>query len=210
MSKAPSLRTTVKRVPDRAEYDRGAIHEILDSALICHVGFVQESQPYVIPTIHVRRDESLYVHGATGSRMLKVLDRGGPICVTVTLLDGLVLARSAFHHSMNYRSAVVLGSARVVDDEQEKLDAMRALVEHASPGRWQDIRHPNKGEFARTKVLALSLEESSAKVRTGPPVDEEDDYALEVWAGVIPVEQKFGKPIDDPRLQGGANPPCVR
>jgi uncharacterized protein len=210
MSKAPSLRTTVRRVPDRAEYDRGAIHEILDSALFCHVGFVHEAQPYVIPTIHVRRDEFLYIHGAIGSRMLKVLCRGGPVCVTVTLLDGLVLARSAFHHSMNYRSAVVLGVARVIDDEQEKLDAMRALVEHASPGRWQQIRQPNKGEFARTKVLALSLEESSAKVRTGPPVDEEDDYALEVWAGVIPVEQKFGQPIDDPRLRGGANPPCVR
>ena len=203
---APSPRTSV-RVADRGVYDRAAIDAILDEALICHVGFVADGQPFVMPTIHARIDDRLYVHGAAATRMLRVMRSGAPVCVTATLLDGLVMARSAFHHSMNYRSAVVLGTAVEVTDAEEKLTVFRAIVEHVAPGRWADCRRPSSKEFARTRVLSLPISEASAKVRSGPPVDDEDDYALGVWAGEIPLRLTALPPIDDPALPSGIPPP---
>src|SRR5919106_371600 len=191
----PSVRTRIRK-SDRASYDRAAIDAILDEALICHVGFAVEDQPFVIPMIHARVDDRLYFHGAPATRMLRVMRRGAPVCVTVTLLDGLVMARSAFHHSMNYRSVVVLGTATEVTDAGQKLNALQAIVEHIAPGRWADCRRPNSKELVRTQVLSLSVSEASAKVRTGPPVDENEDYALGVWAGEIPLRLTASPPID--------------
>jgi nitroimidazol reductase NimA-like FMN-containing flavoprotein (pyridoxamine 5'-phosphate oxidase superfamily) len=190
-------RTTVRRLAARGVYDRDAIYAILDEALICHVGLVVDGQPVVIPTIHVRVGDTLYFHGAGASRMLRTLRGGVDACVTVTLLDGLVLARSAFHHSMNYRSVVVLGKGREVADREEKLRALDALVEHVVPGRAAIVRPPNELEIKQTLVVALPLSEASAKVRTGPPVDDEADYALDVWAGVVPVALVKGEPVKD-------------
>ena len=194
-------RTTVRRMADRGVYDREAIYAILDEALICHVGFVVPAdngvQPVVIPTIHVRVGDTLYFHGSAASRMLRSLRGGVEACVTVTLLDGLVLARSAFHHSMNYRSVVVLGKGREVTDRKEKLRALDALVEHVVPGRAAVVRAPNEMEIKQTLVIALPLAEASAKVRTGPPVDDEADYALDVWAGVVPMALVKGEPVED-------------
>ena len=198
----PSARTRVRK-SERAVYDRSAIDAILDEALICHVGFVVDGQPYVIPTIHARVEDRLYIHGAAATRMLRVMRGGAPMCVTVTLLDGLVMARSAFHHSMNYRSVVVLGTATEVTDAGQKLNALQAIVEHIAPGRWADCRRPNSKELVRTQVLSLSVSEASAKVRTGPPVDEDEDYALGVWAGEIPLTLTASPPIDDPVLLSG-------
>ncbi|HEV7919302.1 MAG TPA: pyridoxamine 5'-phosphate oxidase family protein, partial [Thermoanaerobaculia bacterium] len=175
-------RTTVRRLPKRGLYDRQTIHAIIDEALICHVGFVVEGAPVVIPTIHTRVGDTLYFHGSAASRMLRSLRGGVEACVTVTLLDGLVLARSAFHHSMNYRSAVVFGTAREVTDAAEKLQVLHALVEHVAAGRSADARPPNDKELRQTLVLALPIEEASAKVRTGGPVDDDEDYALPIWA----------------------------
>ncbi len=183
-----------------AVYDEAAIHAILDEGLICHVGFVVDGQPYVIPTIHVRIGETLYFHGSPASRMLRTMGQGVPVCVTVTLLDGLVLARSAFHHSMNYRSAVVFGTARLVDDPGEKGRALHGLSDHLIPGRWQEVRVPSPQELKATLVLALPIDEASAKARTGPPIDDEEDYALPVWAGVLPLRTVAGEPVADPRL----------
>ena len=180
-------RTRVRRHPERGAYDREAIDAILDEALICHVGFVVDGQPFVIPTIHARAGDTLYLHGASASRMLRTLESGVDVCVTATLLDGIVLARSVYNHSMNYRSAVVLGRARLVDDADEKLAALEAVVEHMVPGRWADARRPNGKELKATSVLALPLDEASAKIRTGPPSDFEEDEDLPVWAGVIPL-----------------------
>ncbi len=205
-----SPRTTVRRVPKRARYDRSTIDAILDEALLCHVGFVVEGQPYVIPTIHARVDDVLYVHGAVASRMLKVLATGVPVCVTVTLLDGLVLARSAFHHSMNYRSVVVLGTARPVTDRNELSRALHALVEHVVPGRSEEVRGPNAKELEATAVLAIPIDEVSAKVRTGGPVDEPEDHALGCWAGVLPLSLGVGAPVPDAALAPGIAPSaCV-
>jgi len=190
-------RTTVRRLAARGVYDREAIYAILDEALICHVGFVVDGQPVVIPTIHVRVGDTLYFHGSAASRMLRTLRGGVDACVTVTLLDGLVLARSAFHHSMNYRSVVVLGKGREVADREEKLRALDALVEHVTPGRAAVVRPPNEVEIKQTLVIALPLAEASAKVRSGPPVDDEADYALDVWAGVVPVALVKGEPVKD-------------
>jgi nitroimidazol reductase NimA-like FMN-containing flavoprotein (pyridoxamine 5'-phosphate oxidase superfamily) len=184
----PSKRTTVRRHPERGAYDRATIDAILDEALICHLGFVLEGQPYVIPTIHARDGDVLYIHGSPGSRMLRNVKEGVDICVTATLLDGLVLARSVYNHSMNYRSAVVLGRAHEVTDREEKLHAMERIVEHVVPGRWNDARQPNQGELDATTILTISLEEASAKIRSGPPKDFDDDLALPIWAGVIPLE----------------------
>lgn len=203
----PTPRTTVKRLPKRAKYDYETVYPILDQGLICHVGFAVEDQPYVIPTAYGRVDDKLYIHGSPASRMLRSLQNGIPVCVTVTLLDGLVLARSAFHHSMNYRSVVVFGTASVVSDPQEKLEALRAFTEHIIPGRWDEVRQPNPNELAGTLVLVLPLVEASAKVRTGPPVDDEADYELPVWAGELPLHLVAGTPIDDPRLQPEIAPP---
>jgi uncharacterized protein len=196
----PTERTTVKRLPARAAYDRAVVHQIIDEGLICHLGFVVDGQPFVIPTIHVRIDETIYVHGSPASRMLRTLEQGVPACVTVTHVDGLVLARSAFHHSMNYRSVVVLGTATIVNDAQKKLEVLHALTNHLIRGRWEEIRHPSPEELRRTLVLAIPIEEASAKVRVGPPLDEEEDYELPVWAGVLPLRVTASIPIADPRL----------
>jgi nitroimidazol reductase NimA-like FMN-containing flavoprotein (pyridoxamine 5'-phosphate oxidase superfamily) len=177
----------VRRHPERGQYDRESIDAILDEALICHAGFVVDGQPYVIPTIHARSGDVLYLHGSTASRMLRTLGEGVDMCVTVTLLDGLVLARSVYNHSMNYRSVVVLGRARDVTGAAEKLAALEAIVEHVVPGRWADARLPTRKELKATSVLALGLGEASAKVRTGPPGDFDEDLELPIWAGVIPL-----------------------
>ncbi len=190
-------RTRVRRLPKRGQYDAATIHAILDEALICHVGFVVEGAPVVIPTIHWRDGDTLYFHGSAASRMLRSLKNGVEACVTVTLLDGLVLARSAFHHSMNYRSVVVFGIAREVVDEDEKVRALDALVEHVVRGRSKEIRQPNDKELRQTLVLAMPLDEASAKIRTGGPVDDDEDYALPMWAGVLPLTLTPGEPIAD-------------
>jgi nitroimidazol reductase NimA-like FMN-containing flavoprotein (pyridoxamine 5'-phosphate oxidase superfamily) len=192
-------RTTLKRLPKRGTYDRDTLYAILDEALICHVGFVVNDAPVVIPTIHWRHEDTLYFHGSAASRMLRSLREGVEACVTVTLLDGLVLARSAFHHSMNYRSAVVFGTAREVTSREEKLRALDALVEHVVRGRSAEVRGPNESELRQTMLLALPIEEASAKIRTGPPIDDEEDYGLPVWAGVLPAALTFGTPIADER-----------
>jgi nitroimidazol reductase NimA-like FMN-containing flavoprotein (pyridoxamine 5'-phosphate oxidase superfamily) len=188
-------RTKVRRLPARASYEREAIYAILDEALICHVGFAVDNQPFVIPTIHWRDGDTLYFHGSAASRMLRTLRGGVDACVTVTLLDGLVLARSAFHHSMNYRSVVVFGKAREVTDREEKERALQTLVEHITPERAAAVRPPNEIELRQTLVLALPLYEASAKTRSGPPIDDEEDYALPVWAGVVPVSLVRGEPV---------------
>ena len=184
----PTERTQVKRLPKRAHYDQATVFQILDSGFVCHVGFCVDGQPFVIPTNYGRSGRTLYLHGSSASRMLKTLSAGVPVCVTVTHLDGLVLARSAFHHSVNYRSVVVLGTARLVDEPGEKMEALRIFTEHVVKGRWEEIRWPNEQETKATTVLALELQEVSAKVRTGGPLDDEPDYSLPVWAGVLPLE----------------------
>jgi len=207
----PTSRTRVVREPDRAVYDREEVYRLLDEGFICHVGFAVDGQPFVIPTSYGRKDAELYVHGSAASRMLRQLKTAVPVCVTVTLLDGLVLARSVFNHSMNYRSVVILGKATLVDDAQEKLAALRVLSEHILPGRWDDARQPNERELKATSVLRVPIEEFSAKMRTGPPIDDEEDYSFPTWAGVIPLEISVGQAIDDPRLEvGRAMPEYVR
>jgi uncharacterized protein len=196
----PSVRTRLVREADRAVYDRAAAYKILDEGFICHVGFVVDGQPFVIPTGYGRVGDCLYIHGSAASRMLRRVDEGIAVCVTVTLLDGLVLARSIFNHSMNYRSVVILGTAGAVSDAKEKLEALRLLSEHILPGRWVESRQPNEKELKATLVMRLPIEEFSAKVRQGPPVDDEEDYAFPTWAGVIPLEMVAGKPVNDPRL----------
>lgn len=200
MSYAPTARTTVRRLKKRAAYDKPTVHAILDAGYICHIGFVVNAQPFVIPTLYGREDDVLYFHGAMASRMLKSLASQIDACVTVTLVDGLVLARSAFHHSLNYRSVVVLGKARFVDDPEEKMHALQVITDHVIPRRWQEVRGPNALEMKQTTVIALSLQEVSAKVRTGPPVDDDEDYALPIWAGVIPLETHMGQAIGDERV----------
>jgi uncharacterized protein len=197
----PSARTRVVREADRAVYDRETVYQILDEGFICHVGFVAEGQPFVIPTSYGRKDACLYIHGSAASRMLRQMKDGVPVCVTVTLLEGLVLARSVFNHSMNYRSVVVLGKATLVDNPEEKLAALRVLSEHILPGRWDDARQPNERELKATSVLRLPIEEFSAKIRLGPPVDDAEDYSFPTWAGVLPLQMKWGAAIDDPRLE---------
>jgi len=197
----PTPRTRVVREPQRAVYDRETINHILDEAFHCHVGFAVDGQPYVIPTSYGRNADTLYIHGSAASRMLRNLDKGVPVCITVTLLDGLVLARSVFNHSMNYRSVVILGTATLVDDPAEKLAALRALSEHIIPGRWDDSRQPNEKELKQTSVLGLPINEFSAKVRVGPAVDDEEDYSFPTWAGVIPLETTVGFAIRDERCE---------
>jgi nitroimidazol reductase NimA-like FMN-containing flavoprotein (pyridoxamine 5'-phosphate oxidase superfamily) len=198
-SDVPSTRTRVVREPQRAVYDRETVYRILDEAFICHVGFVVDGQPFVIPTSFGRAGDTLYIHGSAASRMLRNLDQGIPVCVTVTLLDGLVLARSIFNHSMNYRSVVILGTAQVVTDPEEKLAALRSLSEHILPGRWAESRQPNEQELKATFALRLPINEFSAKVRQGPPLDDEEDYAFGTWAGVVPLNIAPGAPIPDDR-----------
>jgi nitroimidazol reductase NimA-like FMN-containing flavoprotein (pyridoxamine 5'-phosphate oxidase superfamily) len=196
----PTSRTKVRRLSKRAVYDKAQVHEILDEGFLCHVGFSQDGQPYVIPTLYARAGELLYMHGSGASRMLKTLAEGVAICVTVTLVDGYVLARSAFHHSMNYRSVTILGRARLVSELEEKLQALRLITDHVVPGRWNEVRAPNELEMRQTIVLAVPLEEVAAKVRTGPPADDEEDYQLPVWAGVVPITTQLGQPVSDGRV----------
>ncbi|MGD2051473.1 MAG: pyridoxamine 5'-phosphate oxidase family protein [Acidimicrobiia bacterium] len=193
----PTPRTEVRRKPDRADHTRDTIDAIIDTAPICHVGFVYGGDPVVIPTIHARVGDTLYFHGSPASRMLRHLKTGAEVCVTVTVVDGLVLARSAFHSSMNYRSAMVFGTGRLVEDPDEKSAALRALVEHVIPGRWEEVRPITDKEMKGTLVVAVAIDDASAKVRTGPPQDEEDDQALPIWAGVVPLETVAGAPIPD-------------
>ena len=203
----PTARTTIRRLPERARYDRATVESILDEGLVCHVGFVDGGQPVVIPSAYARVGDRLVVHGSAASRMMKVLSGGAPACVTVTLLDGLVLARSGFHHSMNYRSVVVMATATEVTDPGEKRRALDAIVEHVVPGRVASVRPPSENELRATRVVTLPLDESSAKVRTGPPKDDETDYALAVWAGVLPLRLEPLAPVADPRLDPAVKPP---
>jgi len=197
---APTKRTQVARLPKRGDYSEAAILGILDAGFLCHVGFVVDGQPFVIPTGYGRSGNTLYVHGSSASRMLRTLEAGVDVCVTVTLVDSLVLARSAFHHSMNYRSVVLFGTAMLVESLEEKTEALRAISEQIVPGRWDDVRWPTEQELKATKVLALPISEASAKVRTGPPLDDEEDYALKVWAGLLPFHVETDAPVADPRL----------
>jgi uncharacterized protein len=196
----PTPRTRLVREADRAVYDREAAYRILDEGFLCHVGFVTDGQPFVIPTSYGRKDDCLFIHGSAASRMLRQVKEGVPVCITVTLLDGLVLARSIFNHSMNYRSVVVLGKATLIDDPAEKIEALRLLSEHIIPGRWADSRQPNERELKATSILRVPIEEFSAKVRKGPVVDDEEDYSFPTWAGVVPLDVVAGKPIADARL----------
>src|ERR1700710_1958695 len=205
---APTPRVRVRRAPKRAVYDRAQIDAILDEAIVCHVGFVHDDQPYVIPTLHARVGDVVYLHGSTASRMVRTLAAGAPCSVTATLLDGIVLARSAFHHSANYRSVTVLGVARLVESEDERMRALEAFTEQLLPGRWEHVRAPNRKEMKGTQVLALALDESSAKVRSGPPVDDDEDMDLDVWAGEIPLVLQAGPPRADPQLASGTALPA--
>jgi hypothetical protein len=203
-----SDRVRLRRKRERGTYQREVIDAILDEALIAHLGITEpDGQPIVIPTLHARDGDLLYCHGSVASRTLRALTAGVPACLTVSLLDELVLARSAMHHSANYRSAMVLGTARAIEDPTEKLGALRAIVEHIVPGRWDQVRPPDEQELKATAVLALPIEEASAKVRTGPPIDDKEDLALNAWAGIIPLRTLAGSPVPDPLLRPGIEPP---
>jgi nitroimidazol reductase NimA-like FMN-containing flavoprotein (pyridoxamine 5'-phosphate oxidase superfamily) len=203
----PTERTTLKRLPKRGNYERETVNKILDEGFVCHVGFVIEGRPVVIPTGYGRSGDKLYIHGSAASRMLRALREGIDVCVTVTLLDGLVLARSAFHHSLNYRSVVVFGRAQVVEDEAEKMRALQVFTDQVMRGRWEESRQPNQNELRATMVLSLSLVEASAKIRTGPPIDDEEDMSLDVWAGELPLRLITGEAVPDPQLQAGIELP---
>lgn len=192
-----SNKTRINRLPKRGHYDHETIYAILDEALICHVGFVENGQPYVIPINFARMDDRIILHGAKASRLLKHIEAGHPVCVEATIVDGLVLARSVFHHSVNYRSVVLFGTGHAIEDEQEKMAALEAVTEHLIPGRWKEARLPNEKEMKATRVVAIQIDEASAKVRVGPPVDEEEDYALPVWAGLLPLQELPAAPIRD-------------
>ena len=200
---AKTDKNRVRRLPQRGHYDRETVYSIIDEALICHVGFVQDGMPFVIPTIHARDGDSLILHGAKASRMSKNIQLGHTVCVTITLLDGLVMARSAFHHSMNYRSVVLFGKGRLVEDEQEKMRCSEILTKHLIPGRWEDARQPNKKELNATSFVSILIDSATAKIRTGPPGDDDEDYQLPVWAGVLPIQPQFATPVDDPLLNEG-------
>ncbi len=204
----PTPRTRLVREAERAVYDREAAYRILDEGFLCHVGFVVDGQPFVIPTSYGRKGDTLLIHGSAASRMLRQLKESVPVCITVTLLDGLVLARSIFNHSMNYRSVVVLGKATLVDDPAEKLEALRLLSEHIIPGRWADSRQPNERELKATAVLRVPIDEFSAKVRSGPAIDDEEDYSFPTWAGVVPLEMIAGAPVGDLRLDPSREVPA--
>lgn len=192
-----STKTRINRLPKRGHYDRETIYAILDEALICHVGFVEDGQPYVIPINFARMDDKIILHGAKASRLLKHIEAGHPVCVEATIVDGLVLARSVFHHSVNYRSVVLFGTGHAIEEEQEKMAALEAVTEHLIPGRWKEARLPNPNEMKATRVVAIQIDEASAKVRVGPPVDEEEDYALPVWAGLLPLQETPVAPVRD-------------
>ncbi len=202
-----TTRTKLKRIPKRGVFERETIYKILDEAFICHVGFIVNNQPFVIPTSFARIDDRLMIHGSAASRMMRNLSEEIDVCVTVTLVDGLVLARSAFHHSMNYRSVVVFGKGKMIEDESEKIAALRAFTEHILPNRWNDVRPPTNLELKATTVLSIPLDEASAKIRTGNPVDDAEDYDLDVWAGVLPLNLTTDAPIADDRLKYGIKVP---
>lgn len=198
----------MRRLPARGTREAEVRHAILDAGFLAHVGFCVQGQPFVIPTLYGRAGDTLYLHGSAASRMLRELGRGAPACVTVTLVDGFVLARSAFHHSMNYRSVVAFGTAKGISDPERKARALRVISEHLIAGRWQAVRAPTEKELKATAVLEFVIEEASAKIRTGPPLDEEADYALPIWAGVLPLKLAAGKPVSDPRLIAGIETPA--
>lgn len=200
-------KTKIKRLPKRGNFDRKVIYKILDEGFVCHVGFSIDNQPFVLPTAYARVDDQLLIHGSAASRMMKSMALEINVCVAVTLVDGLVLARSAFHHSMNYRSVVVFGKAEVIRDEGEKARALQAFTQHIIPHRWSEVCPPNKKELKGTMILSLALDEASAKIRSGDPVDDEEDYAMDVWAGVIPLEVSTKEPIADARLRDGVKIP---
>jgi nitroimidazol reductase NimA-like FMN-containing flavoprotein (pyridoxamine 5'-phosphate oxidase superfamily) len=204
---AKTARNKVKRLPERGHYDAATIYPIIDAALICHVGFAIDGQPFVIPTLHARQGDTILLHGAKGSRMLRHIQSGGEVCITVTLVDGIVLARSVFHHSINYRSAVLFGTGALIEGEQARLQAMEAFTERLIPGRWQDARQPNALELKQTTIVAVPIASASAKLRSGPPGDEAEDYDLPVWAGVLPLQHIAGAPRPDPQLKPGIEVP---
>ena len=193
-------RSRLKRAPKRASYEKSVIYQIIDEALVCHVGFVQDGQPYVIPINHARDGDSILLHGSRASRLLRHIEAGHEVCIAITLLDGLVLARSVFNHSMNYRSVVLFGRGEAITDDAAKLRGLELISEHVMPGRWADARRPNRKELDATSVVAIHIEDASAKTRTGPPSDDPEDYALPFWAGLLPIEQRFLKAVDDPDL----------
>jgi nitroimidazol reductase NimA-like FMN-containing flavoprotein (pyridoxamine 5'-phosphate oxidase superfamily) len=202
-----TARNKVKRHPERGNYDAETIYPIVDEALICHVGFVQDNQPYVIPTLHARQDDTILLHGAKGSRLLRHIEAGGEVCISVTLIDGIVLARSVFNHSINYRSAVIFGTGYRIEGDEAQLQALEIFTERLIPGRWQDARPPNAVELKQTTIVAVTIESASAKVRTGPSRDSDEDLDLPVWAGVLPLRQQSGTPIADPCLNPGIELP---
>jgi nitroimidazol reductase NimA-like FMN-containing flavoprotein (pyridoxamine 5'-phosphate oxidase superfamily) len=202
-----SPRTKLRRLPKRGAHDRETIDAILDEAMVCHLGFVYDARPAVVPTLHARVGDEVLIHGSAASRMLRVLATGVEVCLTATLIDGLVLARSAFHHSVNYRSVVLYGTARPLTEPEELERALEAFTEKLVPGRWADVRWPTRQELKGTSALALPIVEGSAKVRTGPPIDDEDDYALETWAGIVPMRIETLPPEPDERLRDGIEPP---
>jgi uncharacterized protein len=201
MTLTPTERTRLRRLPKRGAFETDTIYAILDEGFVCHIAFIVEGQPFAIPTGYARRGDEIYIHGSAASRMLRTLGDGVDMCLTVTLVDGLVLARSAFHHSMNYRSVVVLGRARLVTEDREKLEALRCFTDHIVPGRWPDLRPVTDQELKATTVLGLPIRETSAKIRTGPPIDDEEDYGWPIWAGVVPLHTRTGEPLPDDRLQ---------
>ena len=203
----PTEKTKLRRLPNRGSHEQEVIDAILDAGLLAHVGFQVDGNPFVIPTLYAREGESLYLHGSAASRMLRELKTGVPACVTVTLVDGIVLARSAFHHSINYRSVVAFGTARLIEEPQRKIEALRIISEHVIAGRWTDVRGPSEKELKATAVLEFTIEEASAKTRQGPPLDEEGDYNLPVWAGVVPLKLEAQAPVPDPRLPEGIETP---
>jgi uncharacterized protein len=200
-------RSKLRRLPGRGSHEPEVIHAILDAGFLAHVGFQANGQPFVIPTLYGREEENLYLHGSAASRMLGELETGVPACVTVTLVDGLVLARSAFHHSMNYRSVIAFGTARKIEEPAQKTRALRIISEHVIAGRWNDVRSPTEKELKATAVLEFSIEEASAKIRQGPPLDDEEDYSLPVWAGILPLRLEAKTPIPDSRLPEGVEVP---
>jgi nitroimidazol reductase NimA-like FMN-containing flavoprotein (pyridoxamine 5'-phosphate oxidase superfamily) len=202
-----TARNKVKRHPERGHYDRSIIHPIVDEALLCHVGFVQDNQPYVIPTLHARQGETILLHGAKGSRLLRHVEAGAEVCITITLIDGIVLARSVFSHSINYRSVVIFGKGTLIAGEAERLRALETFTERLIPGRWRDVRQPNAVELKQTTIVAVAIESAVAKIRTGPPKDQDDDLELPVWAGVLPLHQVPGTPIADSQLKTGIEVP---
>ena len=194
---------TVRRLANRGHYDKATIYPIIDEALICHVGFVQDTQPFIIPMIHARRDDTVYLHGAATNRLLNHVTEGHPLCIAITILDGIVFARSVFHHSMNYRSVALFGKGTVIENGDQKLSALEVISDHVARGRWQEARLPNQREMDTTTVVAVGIESASAKIRSGPPNDNPEDYELPVWAGVLPLHEQPLAPVKDLRLPAG-------